>query len=297
MELATEVAIRATTRLVVLLGDPVAHSFSPLIHNTGFRIQGLDYVYLACRVPQDALPEAIAGLRALGFAGANVTIPHKERVRALLDQCTARAEAIGAVNTIICRPDAQGAVELIGDNTDVEGFLEPLRPLTPRLTAAEMVVLGAGGAARAVVYALLTAFRPTRLTIAARTPARGDALATDFAAYDSNQALQVVPWDKAAPFIRTARLIVNATPVGMHPQVEASPWPHAEDFAPEQIVYDLVYNPIQTRLLRAAARRGATTIDGLAMLIGQAAAAYQQWTGRLFPREAVQTALRPLLQR
>ncbi len=292
----TEVSIRATTRPIALLGDPVAHSFSPLIHNTGFRAQGLDYVYLACRVPKDALPEAIAGLRALGFAGANVTIPHKEAVRPLLDRCTPRAEAIGAVNTIVCRTEASGAVVLIGDNTDVEGFLEPLRPLADRLSGAEMVVLGAGGAARAVVYALLTEFRPTRLTIVARTPARGEALAADFAAYDTRRALQVMAPDEAAPAVRSARLIVNATPVGMHPHVEASPWPHAEDFGPEQIIYDLVYNPVRTRLLREAATRGATTIDGLTMLIGQAAAAYRQWTGRELPREAVQAALKPLFQ-
>ncbi|AEN72093.1 Shikimate dehydrogenase [Rhodothermus marinus SG0.5JP17-172] len=292
----TDVSIRATTRPVALLGDPVAHSFSPLIHNTGFRTQGLDYVYLACRVPKDALPEAIAGLRALGFAGANVTIPHKEAVRPLLDRCTPRAEAIGAVNTIVCRADGSGTVALIGDNTDVEGFLEPLQPLADRLTGAEMVVLGAGGAARAVVYALLTEFRPTRLTIVARTPARGEALAADFATYDTHGALQVAAPDQAAPAIRSARLIVNATPVGMHPHVAASPWPHAEDFGPEQIVYDLVYNPVRTRLLREAATRGATPIDGLTMLIGQAAAAYRQWTGHELPREAVQAALKPLFQ-
>uniref|UniRef100_UPI000AC5BCFC shikimate dehydrogenase family protein n=1 Tax=Rhodothermus marinus TaxID=29549 RepID=UPI000AC5BCFC len=107
---------------------------------------------------------------------------------------------------------------------------------------------------------------------------------------------QVMAPDAAAPAVRSARLIVNATPVGMHPHVEASPWPHAEDFGPEQIIYDLVYNPVRTRLLRQAATRGATTIDGLTMLIGQAAAAYRQWTGRELPREAVQAALKPLFQ-
>ncbi len=296
MKPATEIAIRATTRPIALLGDPVAHSFSPLIHNTGFRMQHLDYVYLACRVPRGALPDAVAGLRALGFAGANVTIPHKEAMLALVDQCTPHAQAIGAINTVICHIDAQGAVTLIGDNTDVIGFLEPLRPLADCLTGAEMVVLGAGGAARAVVYALLTEFRPSRLTIAARTRARAEAMATDFAIYDTRQALQIVSWNEAAPAIRRACLVVNATPVGMHPHVEASPWPHVEDFSPGQIVYDLVYNPVQTRLLREAADRGATTIDGLTMLIGQAAAAYQHWTGHTLPRQAVQAALQPLLQ-
>ncbi|MDQ7040104.1 MAG: shikimate dehydrogenase [Rhodothermus sp.] len=288
--------IRATTRPIVLLGDPVAHSFSPLIHNTGFRIQRLDYVYLACRVSRGALPDAVAGLRALGFAGANVTIPHKEAMLALVDQCTPRAQAIGAINTVICHTDAQGAVTLTGDNTDVIGFLEPLRPLADRLTGAEMVVLGAGGAARAVVYALLTEFRPSRLTIVARTRTRAEMLAINLAACDIRQALQIVSWNEATPVIRRARLIVNATPLGMHPHVEVSPWPRPSDFSPGQIVYDLVYNPVQTRLLREAADRGALTIDGLTMLIGQAAAAYQQWTGQELPRQAVQAALQPLLQ-
>lgn len=296
MKLAIEVAICATTRPIVLLGDPVEHSFSPLIHNTGFRAQCLDYVYLACRVPKEALPRALMGLRALGLAGANVTIPHKEAVHTLLDWCTPRAAAIGAVNTIVCQSDAQGATVLMGDNTDVEGFLEPLRPLADRLTGSGMVVLGAGGAARAVVYALLTAFQPARLTIVARSRTRAEALAADFADYDTRQALGLASWEDAAPAIRRAQLVVNATPVGMYPHVEASPWPYADDFFPGQIVYDLVYNPVQTRLLREAAARGATPINGLTMLIGQAAAAYQQWTGHALPREAVWTALQPLLQ-
>ncbi len=287
----TAVLIDAGTRPIALLGDPVAHSLSPLIHNTGFRTQGLNYVYLACRVPSEALSEAIAGLRALGFAGANVTIPHKEAVVPLLDRCTPRAQAIGAVNTIVCLTNVQGKTELLGDNTDVEGFLAPLRLFLPSLEGGEAVVFGAGGAARAVVYALLTHMHPSRLTLLVRNLQRGEALATDMAPYDSRKALRVVAYADGRSKVRTAHLIVNATPVGMHPHDEETPWPHAEDFSAGQLVYDLIYNPLQTRLLREAAARGAITLGGLAMLLGQAAAAYKEWTGQDFPFEAVRAVL------
>ncbi len=292
---ATHVLIDASTRPIALLGDPVAHSFSPLIHNTGFRVQGLSYVYLACRVPPQALAEAVAGLRALGFAGANVTIPHKEAVLPLLDRCTPGAKAVGAVNTILCLPNAQGKTELVGENTDVAGFLAPLKPFLPSLENSEVVILGAGGAARAVVYALLTHVHPARLTLLARNPKRGETLATDMAAYDTRHVLRVVPFAAAGAAVRTAHLVVNATPVGMHPHDQETPWPHATDFHEGQLVYDLIYNPLRTRLLREAAARGATTIGGLEMLLAQAAAAYKCWTGHELPLQAVRAALQSSL--
>ncbi len=281
----------ARTRPLFLLGDPVAHSLSPRIHNAAFRHQGVNMVYLAARVTRAHLPAAVAGLRALGAAGANVTTPHKEAVAAMMDTLSAEAEAVGAVNTIVCRSEA-GAVRLHGDNTDVAGFLAPLHTFAGRLRGAPMTVLGAGGAARAVVYALLTTFAPARLTVAARDPAKAARLAEAFAAHDPSGALRAAAWDEAGAAVRTSRLLVNATPVGMHPLDTQTPWPRAADFGPGQIVYDLVYNPGTTRLLREAAARGATTLGGLEMLIGQAAAAYRQWTRRPFPDAVVRAALR-----
>ncbi len=275
---------------MTLLGRPVAHSRSPRIHNAAFRAQGLNYVYVAADVAPDDLPAAVAGLRALGYAGANVTRPHKQAVRSLVDESSERAEAVGAVNAIVCRGEKDG-LRLVGDNTDVEGFLAPLAPHAEALRGGEMLVFGAGGAARAVCYALLTAHAPARLTLAARRPAQAEALAAHFAAYDARGALRVVPLAEAGPPLRRAALVVNATPLGMHPQAEGTPWPRREDFSGEQIAYDLVYNPLSTRFLKDAALREATPLGGLEMLIGQAAAAYRQWTGRAMPLAAVRRAL------
>ena len=283
--------IDAKTRLVGLLGYPVAHSLSPLIHNTAFRAQGLSWIYVALTVAPSDVAEAVAGLKALGFVGSNVTVPHKQAVLPLMDELSPEAQAVGAVNTIVCRREADG-VTLYGDNTDVEGFLAPLHPLADTLREAPMLIFGAGGAARAVAFALLGAFRPQRLTLAARTPAKVERLAQDLAPYDPTGALHVVPLAEARSAVQESRLLVNATPVGMHPHVEATPWPDAAAFSDGQLVYDLIYKPEQTRLLRDAATRGARTLGGLDMLIRQAAASYVQWTGRAMPVDRVWEALR-----
>ena len=281
----------ATTTLVGLLGYPVAHSLSPLIHNTAFRAQGLDWIYVALPVAPADVAEAVAGLKALGFSGSNVTVPHKQAVLPLMDELSPEAQAVGAVNTIVCRREADG-VTLYGDNTDVEGFLAPLHPFADTLHQASMLIFGAGGAARAVAFALLRAYQPRRLIIAVRTPANAARLVQDLAPYDPAGALRVVPLAEARPAVQESRLLVNATPVGMHPHVEATPWPEAAAFSDEQLVYDLIYKPEQTRLLRDAAARGGHTLGGLDMLIRQAAASYVQWTGRAMPVDRVWEALR-----
>jgi len=283
--------IDAKTRLVGLLGYPVAHSLSPLIHNTAFRAQGLSWIYVALTVAPSDVAEAVAGLKALGFVGSNVTVPHKQAVLPLMDELSPEAQAVGAVNTIVCRREA-GAVTLYGDNTDVEGFLAPLHPLAGTLHEAPMLIFGAGGAARAVAFALLRAYQPQRLTLAARTPAKAERLVQDLAPYDPTGALHVVPLAEARSAVQQSRLLVNATPVGMHPHVEATPWPDAAAFSDGQLVYDLIYKPEQTRLLRDAAARGARTLGGLDMLICQAAASYAEWTGQAMPVDLVRKTLR-----
>lgn len=287
-------SIDASTRLVTLLGHPVEHSLSPRIHNAAFRAHDANAVYVASPVPPDAIESAVEGLRALGFLGANVTVPHKETVQPFLDAVTDRATAVGAVNTIICEERNGAPDALRGDNTDVEGFLTPLRDrVEGELDGTSMLVFGAGGAARAVVYALLAHYAPERLTIVARRPEQAEILAEDLADHDATDALRVSTFKEAALSIRASRLIVNATPLGMAPdQKQQTPWPSADDFGPEHVVYDLVYTPEETRLLRDAAAHGATPIGGLDMLVEQAAASYQQWTGREMPREVVYGALR-----
>ena len=274
--------------MVALLGDPVEHSLSPLIHNTAFAAQGLNFAFAALPVSRERIEDAVRGLSALHFVGAGVTIPHKQAVLSCLDEWSPRARAVGAANLIVCRPDGS----LLGDNTDVTGFLAPLLPFGDRLRDVEMAVLGAGGAARAVAYALLDTFRPRRLALVARTPSRAEALVADLAGFDERGALEVHDAASARLAVRNAHLVVNTTPVGMYPAVDASPWPHAADFGEGHIVYDIVYIPEETRLLADAARRGATVIGGLDMLVEQAAAAYVQWTGRTMPVEAVKDALR-----
>lgn len=284
--------IDATTRLITLIGQPVEHSQSPRIHNTAFQTQGVNAVYLATPVQPSSLEEAVEGLRALHALGANVTIPHKEAILPLLDTTSERADAVGAVNTIVRDEGNDGPDTLRGDNTDVEGFLEPLESQETSLDGASMLVFGAGGAARAVAYGLLDRYSPGRLAIVARRPEQAEALAAHLAPYDARQALHVTTFEDAAPAVQASRLLVNATPLGMHPEPDETPWPNADDFAPDHLVYDLVYHPEQTRFLRDAAAQEATTIGGLHMLVSQAAAAYQQWTGREMPREAVYEALR-----
>jgi shikimate dehydrogenase len=205
-----------------------------------------------------------------------------------MDEVSERAAAVGAVNTIVRDGDT-----LRGDNTDVAGFLAPLvEAVGDALEGAPMLVFGAGGAARAVVYGLLDRYGPSRLTLVARRPEQAEALAADLEGYDPTDALRTTTFDAAASAVRASRLLVNATPLGMAPETDATPWPDAGDLGPSHVAYDLVYTPEETRFLRAAAEQGATTIGGLAMLVEQAAAAYRQWTGRAMPTDAVYEALR-----
>jgi shikimate dehydrogenase len=283
-------AVDAHTRLITLLGYPIEHTLSPLLHNTAFEHQDLNYIYVASSVHPRSIAEAVRGVRALGIAGANVTIPHKERVLQLVDELTEEAGAVGAVNTIIVTERDEERV-LAGDNTDIEGFLRPLQPYQDRLSGGRMLIFGSGGAARAVAYAIITTLAPAACTIAARTPEKAERLVADLAPYDSGNSLTVSPLQDASPAVRSSQLLVNATPVGMHPNVKETIWPETKDFHADQIAYDLVYRPRQTRWLREAADRGARTIGGLQMLIAQAAAAYRQWTGTPMPVEAVERAV------
>lgn len=285
--------IDAATRLVTLLGYPLEHSLSPRIHNAAFRAQGVNAVYLATPVRPDALQAAVDGLRALHVLGANVTVPHKEAVRPLLDDVSERAAAVGAVNTIVREEREDAHDRLHGDNTDIEGFLTPLRDQVDEpLSGAPMLVFGAGGAARAVVYGLLSEYGPERLTIVARRPEQAERVARDFAGADERDGLRVRSFEDTADDVRESRLLVNATPLGMAPKTDGTPWEDVNDFSPDHLAYDLVYTPEETRFLRDAEEQGARTIGGLDMLVEQAAAAYRQWTDHEMPREGVYETLR-----
>ncbi len=270
------------SRLAVLLGDPVAHSVSPAIHAAAFAAAGIEAAYVACRVSSAEFQTAVDGLWALGAVGANVTAPHKLSALRSASEASDDAQAVGAANTLV-----RGASGWRAENTDVNGFLAPLD--VGRLAEQTAVVLGAGGAARAVVYALATRGLG-RVVVAARNVATAEALARDAESWSST-SVEPVGFGEAP--VRDAALVVHATPVGTTDPA-ATPWPDAGDFHAGQTVYDLIYRP--TRLLADASAHGATVIGGLPMLVAQAAASFRLWTGLDMDTAAAERAARTALR-
>jgi len=289
--------IDASTRLVALIGSPVSHSLSPAIHNAAFSAAGLNLRYLSFDVTPVSLESAVAGLRSLGAVGANVTIPLKRDVARFVDSLSPVARATGAVNTLIFRADGTSRIRVEGDNTDVAGFVRSLDPHREGLMGKPVLVLGAGGAARAVIYALARQHAPDSITIAARSRQSILSLMRQFE--KRGIVIDAVPFDQASAVAAHAALVVNTTPIGMYPDVDASPVADGA-IANGQIVYDLVYNPTETRLLRESRARGATAIGGTDMLLAQAAESFRLWTGVEMPalaaRDALEGAIQPRLK-
>jgi shikimate dehydrogenase len=292
-----------------LIGYPLGHSLSPDIHTAALHALGMQGEYRL--YPIQPLPAGEAGLALLVRAmrqgaihGLNVTIPHKESLLGLVDDLSPSARAIGAVNTLVMR-----ASRLLGENTDGQGFSADLKRCFPALpmpadsrSRPAALVLGAGGSARAVVYTLLAA--GWEVVIAARRLDQAQSLASAFSIIAPAQASRsrkpqslslegsslkgwVEQCDREE--IRLA-LIVNTTPLGMHPNLAASPWPKNLDFPSQAVVYDLIYNPSETRLMQQARREGLQAFSGLGMLVEQAALAFEIWTGRTAPRRAMYQA-------
>jgi shikimate dehydrogenase len=267
--------IGATTGLVALLGHPVAHSLSPAIHNAAFASEGLDLVYLAFDVAPDYLPAAIEGLRRLGAVGANLTVPHKQSVLPLLDELDQQARAVGAVNTIVRRED-----RLLGYNTDVDGFLAALQAAWGRsVEGTSCLLLGAGGAARAVLAAL-TREGAAEVLVYNRTPIRAERLCAEAEGWSATLCRPVTR-DDLGRRAGDVDLIVNATSAGLG-VVKESPLP-ADIVTARHFVMDLVYGSEVTPFLEYAASRGARVLDGREMLVQQAARAFELWTGRRAP--------------
>ncbi|MDZ3838156.1 MAG: shikimate dehydrogenase [Rhodospirillales bacterium] len=282
-------ALSGAARVAGVIGWPIAHSLSPRLHGFWLDRHRVDGVYVPLAVKPGMLGRALIGLSALGFAGANVTIPHKEDACALVDEVSDLALRIGAVNTIVVRSDGR----LFGTNTDAFGFIANLEAGCPgwRADAGPAVLLGAGGAARAIAVALIEAAAPA-LVIVNRDQGRAERLAAKL----GPAGVRVEPWAKRAEVAGEAALLVNATSLGM-----AGKPPLDIDLAAlpgEAVVTDIVYAPLVTPLLAAAGARGNRTVDGLGMLLHQARPAFQAWFGidpEVSPelRRHVEQGLRP----
>lgn len=276
------------TKLVGVIGHPIIQSFSPLIQNLAFQIRGLNYLYLPFDVPATNLKEALTGITALGIAGLNVTIPHKVKILDYLSDISEEASIIGSVNTIV---NDNG--ELRGYNTDVIGVNETLIPFAESIRNSEVTVIGAGGAARTAVYCLLRNFKPSRVNVVNRTLQKADSIKDYFTAkmiFRGIKTFELLPPDLTGLFANSS-LIINTTSVGMYPDNDDAVTTIAESFSSGQIIFDMVYNPMQTKLLAIASERGAHTVGGLKMFVEQGAASFELWTGAKMPKEAINEAL------
>jgi shikimate dehydrogenase len=269
------VPVTGHTTVAGIIGEPVAHSRSPAIHNAAYTARGLDWIYVPFPVRPGQVPHALEGLRALGAAGCNVTMPHKREAALACDQLEATASTLGVVNTVWVRDG-----RLVGDSTDGGGFVDATRAAAVKLDGARVLVLGAGGAARAIVRAIGDV---TTVRVWAR---RADAAAATAALAPSADPVQINEVDDEAA---TSDVVVNATPLGMHG--EPPPF-DARRLHAGQTVIDTVYAPADTPLLEAARDRGAAAINGLGMLVHQAARSFTLLTGCEAPLDAMWVAAR-----
>ncbi|OXS62551.1 shikimate dehydrogenase [Cohnella sp. CIP 111063] len=266
------------TLMFGVIGDPIRHSKSPVMLNRAFREIGINGAYAAFHVVPERLEQAIAGVRGLGFRGLNVTIPHKVEVMKYLDEISEGARAAGAVNTIV---NENG--RLIGYNTDGIGYVRSLKEeAEPELSGKTIVVLGAGGAARGILWALAQE-GPAAVFVANRTEARAAELAASFPA---ELGISAVPWSGLRSVAAEADVVINTTSVGMSPNVDELPMDPSW-MKPGAVASDLIYNPLKTAFLSGAEERGCRIHGGLGMFIYQGAYAFEYWTGQPAPVAAM----------
>jgi shikimate dehydrogenase len=285
------VAIDGQTQLVGIIGWPVAHSLSPAMHNAAFSYTGLNWRYLPLPVRAEQLPDAIRGLNPLGFRGVNITVPHKVDVIPLVDTISEAVTLVGAVNTI--RVDLKTG-QLEGMNTDMGGFLMDLASNRIKVgKTSRIIVLGAGGSARAVCAGLVR--QGASVTIVNRTLANAESLVRYVQSSWTHANIDLAPMDALAAVSSGATLIVNTTPVGQWPGVDQSPWPENVPFPADATVYDLIYRPIKTRLMRDAEAAGLRAVGGIGMLVYQGASAFEAWTGKKAPVDVMKLICLQLL--
>ena len=283
--------ISGKTIICGIIGDPVEHSMSPLMHNTAFKTLGLDYAYVPFKVKSLELRKAIEGIRGMNLRGVNVTIPHKVAVMPLLDRIDPLAEKIGAINTIV---NDDGI--LTGYNTDAAGFLQTLHERGIELAEKRVLLLGAGGAARAIGNIL--AAEKAKLMVLNRRQELS--WAEDLArrlvqSYGADVEVGELTNENLKNAITNVDILVNATSLGMSPDNDQTPVP-ADLFQANITVFDIIYNPLPTRLLQEAKAAGAQTIDGLEMLVQQGAISFEKWTGIKAPVDAMRQSVLKLLQ-
>ncbi len=280
------------TKIIGIIGHPVKHSYSPLMQNIAFELTEQNFIYLPFDIPVNSLKDALKGIVALGIKGFNVTLPLKEKIMPLLKDVSEEANIVGAVNTVT---NEDGVLR--GYNTDVLGVVESLNPFKEEIAGAKVSVIGAGGAARSVIYALIRNFKVGHINIINRTEQTAESLKEYFSVkmlFNDFKAFPLIPPDLVETF-RESKLIINTTSMGMYPEIDDSATTIKESFMKGQIVFDIVYNPVKTKLLKLAESQGSTIITGLKMLVEQGAKSYELWCGEKMPVEKVYRALESYL--
>jgi shikimate dehydrogenase len=266
--------ITGKTKILGVIGHPIEHSLSPLMHNAALTQLGLDYVYLPFPVAPENLATAIAGFASIGVVGFSITIPHKQAILPLLSEISPIAQAIGAVNTVVNKGN-----KWLGTNTDVEGFIAPLQTTYHQdWSQKKAVILGNGGAARAVVAGCIQ-LGLAEIHVVGRNLQKLQVFKQSWQNSPFADKFQVHEWTELPNLLHQANLLVNTTPIGMYPHVEQSPLSSQEmSYLPgDAIAYDLIYIPKPTKFLHLAQKQGIVTIDGLEMLVQQGAAALKIW--------------------
>lgn len=275
--------INHETQIVGIIGHPLKHSFSPQMHNMTFVNQKLNCIYLPFDIPVANLKEALKSLVVLGIKGVNVTIPHKERIIQYLDHISEAAASVGAVNTIVIQ-----AGQLHGYNTDVDGIIATFLPYKKEIAKSTVTIIGAGGAARAVLYSLIRHFKVGKINIINRTQEKSESLKDYFKDkmhFDNIDTYELMAKENIEVY-QSSKLIVNATSIGLFPNIDDTPTDLADSFNPNQIVFDLIYNPLKTKFLEIAETKGANVINGLKMFVVQGAKSYELWTDKTMDVDA-----------
>jgi shikimate dehydrogenase len=271
-----------------LLSHPVKHSFSPSIHNTSANILGMNFVYLAFDVCPENLENALSGMKALNIRGFNLSLPHKKKVLPFLDFCNLEVKYTGAANTIV---NNNGI--LSGFNTDIFGFTKSLEVYEEFVKGKPAFIVGAGGGASAAIYSLIVNFKIKKIFITNRTLKTASALVFNFVSLFKDVVFEVIPFEdsRISKALTESGLIINTTSIGMSPSIEEMVNLPFEVLKKDSIVYDIVYNPLKTRFLEEAEKQGCVTINGLYMLLFQAAESFKIWTGKDMPVEEVKKLL------